>query len=88
MDENELRRIDPGFTSIPGRVLLESVELTVSGISIDVDPTGQTARARFTQNFRYEWNRPRMKPTESGTLVWELQKAGDEWRVLRSAGAR
>ena len=88
LDENELRRIDPGFTSIPSRVLLKSVELTPSGIAIDVDPTGQTATARFTQNFRYEWNRARIAPTRTGNLVWELRKVGGEWRVVKSAGAR
>jgi hypothetical protein len=83
MDENELRRIDPGFTNIPSRVLLKSVEVTASGVAIDVDPTGQTATVRFVQNFRYEWNRARMPPTGTGNVSWNLRKAGGEWRVVR-----
>jgi hypothetical protein len=83
LDEDELRRIVPGFTGIQGRVLLKSVELTPSGIAINVDPTGQTATARFTQNFRYEWNRARMAPTGSGPVAWNLRKIGGEWRVVR-----
>jgi hypothetical protein len=83
MDENELRRIDPTFTSIPSRVLLNSVEMTPSEIVIDVDQDGQTARVRFTQNLRYNWNRPRMSPTGSGRVEWNLRKVGGEWRVVR-----
>lgn len=83
LDEDELRRIVPGFAGIQGKVLLKSVELTPSGIAIDVDPTGQTATARFTQNFRYEWNRARMAPTGSGNVTWNLRKTGGEWRVVR-----
>jgi hypothetical protein len=83
MDEGELRRIDPGFTSIPSRVLLKSVELTPSGIAIDVDPGGQSATVRFTQNFRYEWNRARMPPTARGDVSWNVRKVGNDWRVVR-----
>jgi hypothetical protein len=83
LDENELRRIDPGFADIPSKVLLKSLELTPSAIVIDVDPTGQTATARFTQNFRYVWNRDRMPPTRSGSVSWNLRKVGGEWRVVR-----
>jgi len=83
MDEDELRRIDPGFTSIPSRVLLKSVELTAAGIVIDVAQDAQTATARFTQNFRYEWNRARMPPTGSGIVSWNLRKIGGEWRVVQ-----
>jgi hypothetical protein len=83
LDEDELRRIDPGFTNIPSRVLLKSVELTPSGITIDVDPSGQSATVRFTQNFRYEWNRARMPPTGRGDVSWNLRKAGSDWRVVR-----
>ena len=83
MDENELRRIDPEFTSIPSRVLLKSVEVTPSAIVIDVEPSGQTATVRFTQNFRYEWNRARLAPTGTGNVSWNLRKVGGEWRVVR-----
>jgi hypothetical protein len=83
LDENELRRIDPGFTSIPQRPVLKSLELTPSAIVIDVDQNGQTATARFTQNFRYEWNRARMPPTQSGQVTWNLRKVGNEWKVVR-----
>ena len=83
MDENELRRIDPAFTTIPSRVLLNSVEMTPSDIVIEVGQDGQTATARFTQNLRYNWNRPRMSPTGTGKVAWNLRKVGSEWRVVR-----
>jgi hypothetical protein len=83
LDEDALRRIDPGFTSIPSRVLVKSVEVTTSGITIDVDSTGQSAIVRFTQNFRWEWNRPRMPPATSGNVSWNMRKIGGEWRVVR-----
>jgi tetratricopeptide (TPR) repeat protein len=83
LDEAELRRIDPGFTGIPSRVLLKSLELTPSAIVVDVDPNGQTAKVRFTQTFRYEWNRPRMPPTQSGQVAWNLRKVAGVWVVVR-----
>jgi hypothetical protein len=83
LDETELRRIDPAFAGIPSRVLLKSLELTPSAIVVDVDPNGQTATVRFTQNFRYEWNRPRMPPTQSGQVSWNLRKVGGAWAVVR-----
>jgi hypothetical protein len=83
LDEDELRRIVPGFSGIPMRMLIKSVEVTPSAVVIDVDLTGQTATVRFTQNFRYEWNRARMAPTGSGPVAWNLRKTGGEWRVVR-----
>jgi serine/threonine-protein kinase len=83
LDETELRRIDPEFAGIPSRVLLKSLELTPSAIVVDVDPNGQTAKVRFTQNFRYEWNRPRMPPTQSGQVAWNLRKVAGVWAVVR-----
>lgn len=83
LDENELRSIDPLFTTIPSRVLLKSVEVTPSAIAIDVDQAGQSATVRFTQNFRYEWNRARLAPTGSGNVSWNLRKVGGVWAVVR-----
>jgi hypothetical protein len=81
LDEAELRRIDPGFSNIPNRVLLKSLELRISEVFIDVSPEGQTAVLRATQTFSYVWNRP-LPPTSSGTLSWRLRKVGDTWTVL------
>jgi hypothetical protein len=82
LDEGQLRRIDPGFTSIANRVVLKSLELRVSGVSIDFSPDGQLASLRATQNFSYVWNRSGYPPTSAGTLTWRLRKAGDTWIVV------
>jgi hypothetical protein len=82
LDEAQVRRIYPGFSGIANRVVLKSLELRVSGVSIDVSPDGQTASLRATQNFSYVWNRSGYPPTSSGTLTWTLRKAGDTWTVV------
>jgi hypothetical protein len=82
VDESQLIRIDPRFSSIPNRVLVKSLELRVSEVSIDISSDGQTAALSATQTFKYVWNRPSLPPTTSSTLAWKLRKVGNTWTVL------
>ena len=81
LDERRLRQIVTGFTGIPGRALIKSVELKLSNLRIDVSPDLQTATVAATQNFEYEWNRTGADRTGTGQLNWRLRKNGGVWVV-------
>jgi hypothetical protein len=70
------------FPGIQRRALIKSVELRLSQVAIDVEPDGQSAVATATLNFNYQWNRPRIAPTGTGALRWNLRKINSRWAVV------
>jgi len=82
LDERRLRQLVAGFTGIPGRPLIKSVQLRLSNQRIDVSPDLLTATVSATQNFEYVWNRAGADRTGSGQLYWRLRKNGGVWTVV------
>jgi hypothetical protein len=82
LDERRLRQLVAGFTGIPGRPLIKSVQLRLSNQRIDVSADLLTATVSATQNFEYVWNRAGADRTGSGQLNWRLRKNASTWTVV------
>ena len=83
-DDAQLRRLIPGFRGIPNKELIRRVTVKLGEPKIVI--SGRSATLLVAQILEYEWERPGLPPSGSGTVTWNLERDsnGSTWRIVSS----